>query len=234
LLTRHRGVLFLAMTAVAHDSSHTVMVLLCCLQVDDHAEKVCVLGWGPNSLMVDLIKELDHGLSALPKGSEVVFVNMHSPHDSLGQALQHVSLENVQVRQHTVLAAACPGHVTQWYLVQLLRVLILGLYPRKLCWQCSEALLWLAQVRHLTANPLQRSSLASALDVSLFRCALVLCDELWVDPDNNDANGLDSLDEPSVLRLDSMVMVAQVNLGLQCLCRYDAGCQSGHSYSGSF
>jgi hypothetical protein len=31
-----------------------------------------------------------------------------------------------------------------------------------------------------------------------------------VDPDNNEANGLDSLDEPSVLRLDSLVMVAQV------------------------
>jgi hypothetical protein len=65
-------------------------------------------------------------------------------------------------------------------------------------------------VRHVTANPLQRSSLAAVLDVSVFRCALVLCDELWVDPDNNDANGLDSLDEPSVLRLDSLVMVAQV------------------------
>lgn len=68
-----------------------------CVQVDECAEKVCVLGWGPNCLMLDLIKELDHGLSALPKGSEVVFVNMHNPHDSLGQALQHVTLENVQV-----------------------------------------------------------------------------------------------------------------------------------------
>jgi hypothetical protein len=77
-----------------------------------------------------------------------------------------------------------------------------------------------AQVRHVTANPLQRSSLAGALDVSLFRCALVLCDELWVDPDNNDANGLDSLDEPCVLRLDSLVMVAQVNTGPQWSCRY--------------
>jgi hypothetical protein len=68
------------------------------MQVDDHPEKVCVLGWGPHSLMVDLVKELDHGLSALPKGSEVVFVNMHNPHDSLGQVLQHITLENVQVR----------------------------------------------------------------------------------------------------------------------------------------
>lgn len=68
-------------------------------------------------------------------------------------------------------------------------------------------------MRHVTANPLQRSSLADALDVSTCRCALVLCDELWVDPDANEANGLDSLDEPSVLRLDSLVMVAQVGGG---------------------
>lgn len=75
---------------------------------------------------------------------------------------------------------------------------------------CSAWLHVRLQVRHVAANPLQRSSLAAALDVRAFRCAVVLCDELWVDPDNNDANGLDSLDEPSVLRLDSLVMVAQV------------------------
>ena len=38
----------------------------------------------------------------------------------------------------------------------------------------------------------------------------MLCDELWVDPDQNDNNGTDALDEPSVLRLDSLVMVVQV------------------------
>lgn len=68
------------------------------------------------------------------------------------------------------------------------------------------------QVRHVSANPLLRSSLAAKLDMAAFRCALVLCDELWVDPDKDDANGIDSLDEPSVLRLDSLVMVAQLNI----------------------
>jgi len=33
-----------------------------------------------------------------------------------------------------------------------------------------------------------------------------------VDPDSNDANGIESLDEPSVLRLDSLVMVTQLNI----------------------
>jgi hypothetical protein len=67
-------------------------------------------------------------------------------------------------------------------------------------------------VHHVNANPLQRSSLAAKLDMSTFRCALVLCDELWVDPDSYDGNGIDSLDEPSVLRLDSLVMVTQLNV----------------------
>lgn len=74
------------------------LVRLPFLQVDDKPVSVCVLGWGPNSLMASLIKELDHGLSALPKGSEVTFVNTHNPHESLGQALQDITLENVQVR----------------------------------------------------------------------------------------------------------------------------------------
>lgn len=68
------------------------------------------------------------------------------------------------------------------------------------------------QVCHVIANPLQRSSLASKLDMSTFRCAVVLCDELWVDPDSNDSNGIDGVDEPSVLRLDSLVMVTQLNV----------------------
>jgi hypothetical protein len=204
------------------------------MQVDDRPEKVCVLGWGPHSLMVDLVKELDHGLSALPKGSEVVFVNMHNPHDSLGQVLQHITLENVQVRPgklapvqgppydlhinltHGVFCNkpihCTPAHCCTWCCSP-------NLQNQPSCRPCMLALAQLTdhtlavsppQVRHVLADPLQRSSLAGALDVSQFRCAVVLCDESWVDPDNNEANGLDSLDEPSVLRLDSLVMVAQV------------------------
>lgn len=86
-----------ATTCAAHSSAECTLVWLLCMQVDDKPVSVCVLGWGPNSLMASLIKELDHGLSALPKGSEVSFVNMHSPHDSLGQALHNITLENVQV-----------------------------------------------------------------------------------------------------------------------------------------
>ena len=41
----------------------------------------------------------------------------------------------------------------------------------------------------------------------------MLCDEHWVDPDMDESNGIDSIDEPSVLRLDALVMVTQVSEG---------------------
>jgi hypothetical protein len=58
---------------------------------------VLVLGWGPKCLMADLIKELDHGLSPLPAGSEVVFVNTHNPDDTLGAVLQNTTLDFIKV-----------------------------------------------------------------------------------------------------------------------------------------
>jgi hypothetical protein len=67
------------------------------LQVDEGPERVLVLGWGPKCLMADLIKELDHGLSPLPAGSEVVFVNTHNPDDTLGAVLQNTTLEYIKV-----------------------------------------------------------------------------------------------------------------------------------------
>jgi hypothetical protein len=47
--------------------------------------------------MADLIKELDHGLSPLPAGSEVVFVNTHNPDDTLGAVLQNTTLDYIKV-----------------------------------------------------------------------------------------------------------------------------------------
>jgi len=80
-----------------------MMMYVC--QVDDGPEKVVVCGWGPNSLMADLIKELDHGLSALPAGSEVVFVNTHPPDQSLEPVLQGLCLEHLTVRKPDLCCA---------------------------------------------------------------------------------------------------------------------------------
>jgi hypothetical protein len=38
----------------------------------------------------------------------------------------------------------------------------------------------------------------------------VLCDEHWVDPDHDESNGIESTDEPSMLRLDALMMTVQV------------------------
>lgn len=38
-----------------------------------------------------------------------------------------------------------------------------------------------------------------------YRCVLVLCDSLWIDPDGNAANGVEHAAQPDFLRIDSMV-----------------------------
>lgn len=76
-------------------------------QVDEGPERVLVLGWGPKCLMADLIKELDHGLSPLPAGSEVVFANTHNPDDTLGAVLQNTTLDYIKVRHGAARKAFC-------------------------------------------------------------------------------------------------------------------------------
>jgi len=75
------------------------------------------------------------------------------------------------------------------------------------------------QARHVQADPLQRAQLEAALgtiqsSMSEFKCAVVLCDHQWLDPDRDDANGLGSVDAPSVLRIDALIMTVQVRGGL--------------------
>lgn len=62
---------------------------------------------------------------------------------------------------------------------------------------------------HVQADPLQRSQLA-ALPLARFRAAVVLADERWVDPDMDDSNGIDSIDQPSLLRQDALMVMVQV------------------------
>jgi hypothetical protein len=48
--------------------------------------------------MAELLYELDSGASCLPPGSEIVFVNVHPPEDTLGALLRGKTLTNVKVR----------------------------------------------------------------------------------------------------------------------------------------
>lgn len=48
----------------------------------------------------------------------------------------------------------------------------------------------------------------SQLDMTLYTCVLVLCDERWMDPDEDAANGYDDIrTQGDLLRLDSMVLL---------------------------
>ncbi len=45
-----------------------------------------------------------------------------------------------------------------------------------------------------------------------FTAAIVLCDSLWADPDRDSANGIDVRVQLDFLRLDSMIMMVQLNI----------------------
>ena len=50
------------------------------------------------------------------------------------------------------------------------------------------------------------------LDVKRYKCAIVLCDALWLDPDADDLNGIEVNEKRDFLRLDAMIMMAQLNV----------------------
>ena len=50
------------------------------------------------------------------------------------------------------------------------------------------------------------------LDVRRYKCAIVLCDALWLDPDADDLNGIEVNEKRDFLRLDAMIMMAQLNV----------------------
>lgn len=68
------------------------------------------------------------------------------------------------------------------------------------------------RVQHVKADPLDISALRRHVDLSRVDCAVVLCDVRWMDPDENDWNGMDMMDLPAFLRLDSLAMMVQLNL----------------------
>jgi hypothetical protein len=58
---------------------------------------------------------------------------------------------------------------------------------------------------HEYGSPLKRKHL-ERLDMSRFDCCIVLCDEKWMDPDENMTNGYDDLiSQGDLLRLESVV-----------------------------
>lgn len=45
-----------------------------------------------------------------------------------------------------------------------------------------------------------------------FKCAVVLCDMKWLDPDMEEANGISATEQSDMLRLDALVLMVQLNV----------------------
>eukprot|EP00892_Ulva_mutabilis_P004077 jgi/Ulvmu1/2040/UM120_0036.1 len=68
---------------------------------------------------------------------------------------------------------------------------------------------------HVHGSPLVRRDVAK-LDVKSVDIAMVLCDERWLDPDQDMANGYDDITTPGdLLRLEAVVLAAQLNLRMR-------------------
>eukprot|EP01024_Parvocaulis_polyphysoides_P074321 TRINITY_DN9592_c0_g1_i2.p1 TRINITY_DN9592_c0_g1~~TRINITY_DN9592_c0_g1_i2.p1 ORF type:complete len:471 (-),score=55.96 TRINITY_DN9592_c0_g1_i2:120-1532(-) len=132
---------------------------------DNKPQRVLICCWTEFNYMSSMIRELDHGNWALPRGSEVTLFNEHKTEDTLDVLLQTVKLTNISVH-------------------------------------------------HVQGDPLCPLSLEK-LDLSGYKTALVLCDELWQDPDNDITNGIQFGERRDMLRLDSMIMMVQLNIRKQ-------------------
>ncbi|KAK9811837.1 hypothetical protein WJX72_011041 [[Myrmecia] bisecta] len=67
------------------------------------------------------------------------------------------------------------------------------------------------RLHHVRCNPLKRHELAQ-VDVASFKCAMVLCDTAWMDPDNDASNGIELHEQRDFLRMDAMVMLVHLNI----------------------
>lgn len=130
--------------------------------------RVLVFGWGQQSFMRALLRELD---AALKDGSQVTFANLHDKVDTLDPATREAKLKHIKTA-------------------------------------------------HYSFDPLKGNDYQK-LGLGGYDAAIVLVDEKWVDPDEDDTNGVDPMARQDVLRLDSMAMMVQVRLHM-CSTPYEA------------
>lgn len=51
-----------------------------------------------------------------------------------------------------------------------------------------------------------------SLLIRSYKCAVVLCDMSWLDPDMEVANGIAATEQSDMLRLDAMILMVQLNI----------------------
>ena len=63
---------------------------------------------------------------------------------------------------------------------------------------------------HVQGNPLSDSDMRAHLDVSAYQCAIVLCDELWLDVEDDRSTMM-----LQTKRIDASIMMVQLNIRKQ-------------------
>lgn len=73
-------------------------------------------------------------------------------------------------------------------------------------------------------DPLKPQQMRRRVDVTAYKCAIILCDQSWLDPDLDLSNGVELKSQSDMLRLDALVMTVQLNIrkllqvSLKCQC----------------
>lgn len=70
-------------------------------------QKLLILGWGDAVLMIDLLSELDHGPSALPKHSEVTMFNTRTAQEVLGMSSMQQAIIDAHIMCHSATLYKC-------------------------------------------------------------------------------------------------------------------------------
>lgn len=86
----------------------------------------------------------------------------------------------------------------------------------------AEAELTQIEVVGARGDPLKMQQLRHRLDVTAYKCAIILCDQSWLDPDLNLTNGIALKSQSDMLRLDALVMAVQLNIRKLLEVRYFA------------
>ena len=76
----------------------------------------------------------------------------------------------------------------------------------------SEGELQQIEVVGARGDPLKMQQLRHRLDVTAYKCAIILCDQSWLDCDVTTSNSLAIQNQSDMLRLDALVMAVQLNI----------------------
>lgn len=146
--------------------------------------------------MLDLLRALDE---ELPNGSEVTLFNMRVNDAVIGELRRQRFFLHAKafIKQISPLKISC---------------ITFRLYHSFVAAVKSEGELRHIEVVGARGDPLKMQQLRHRLDVTAYKCAIILCDQSWLDPDLDLSNGIAISSQVGMLRLDSLVLAVQLNI----------------------